>query len=439
MRADLSEKELDTRLHFILKDDMPNLTLTSSPARSGKKSGKREALLQEAARQIIERGAGALNLNDIAETVGLSRNTLYYYVSDRFELLFLSYLRSCEEMTADIDAAVESGARPAERLTLVIEKIFAREGAPLAVLSDLDVLPDPQRATIAELNQRNVDTIARLIRDGVAEGQFRPVNTVISAQCLMGMIGWARMSSIWLGLSDSLRTRRKTALAINDLILNGIAARPDPAFHCGVDIARLDARIFNAFDKAQASEQKASQLINAASLLFNRRGCDGASLDEVSASVGATKGAIYHYFEDKNDLVTRCYERAFGQYARFVETAVEQGRDGLDQALHVLHLNCQAQAGTTPPLMPQPGLFALPDQASRELIRSARAVWASCQEMVDLGMADGSVRNVSSSTVTMAATGAFLWLPKWLPAEGAENPMRLADQICDVMRDGLLL
>ena len=418
---------------------MPSSTLASSPARSGKKSGKREALLQEAARQIIERGAGALNLNDIAETVGLSRNTLYYYVSDRFELLFLCYLRSCEVMAADIDAAVENGSGPTEQLVLVIEKIFAREGAPLALLSDLDVLPDPQRSTIAELNQRNIDTIARLIRDGVAAGQFRPVNTVIAAQCLMGMIGWARMSSIWLGLSDSLRTRRKTALAISDLILNGIAARPDPVFHCSIDIARLDARPFNAFDKAQASEEKANQLINAASRLFNRRGCDGASLDDVSASVGATKGAIYHYFEGKNDLVTRCYERAFCLYVNFVDTALEWGDSGLEQALHVVHLNCQAQAGANPPLMPQPGLFTLPDQTRQELIGKARAVWASCQKMIDLGIADGSVRNVSSSTVTMAVTGAFLWLPKWLPAAGADNPMRLADQICDIMRDGLLL
>lgn len=418
---------------------MSDVILKTRPARSGKKLGKRDALLQEAARQIIERGAGALNLNDIAETVGLSRNTLYYYVSDRLELLFQCYLRSCEAMTTDIAIAIENGAGPTEQLAQVIEQIFAREGAPLAVLSDFDLLPEPQRTTIADLNQRNIDAIARLIGDGIAAGQFRPVNTVIAAHCLMGMIGWARMSSIWLGFSDTLSTRRKTALAISDLILNGIAARSDMAFHCDVDVARLDVRSFNAFDKAQANEEKAKQLIYAASRLFNRRGCDGASLDDVSASVGATKGAIYHYFEDKNDLVTRCYERAFNLYVKYVDIALERGSDGLEQALHVAHLNCQAQAGTNPPLMPQPGLFALPDGTQQELIGKARAVWASCQKMIDVGIVDGSVRNVASSTVTMAATGTFLWLPKWLPVEGADNPIQLADRICDILRDGLLI
>ena len=65
-----------------------------------------------------------------------------------------------------------------------------------------------------------------------------------------------------------------------------------------------------------------AQLMGAASRLFNRRGLDGASLDDISASVGATKGAVYHYFDDKTDLITRCYERAFELYGLFMETAL---------------------------------------------------------------------------------------------------------------------
>jgi AcrR family transcriptional regulator len=43
-----------------------------------KRAVKREALLDEATRQINMRGAGAVSLNAIAEAAGLSRNTLYY-------------------------------------------------------------------------------------------------------------------------------------------------------------------------------------------------------------------------------------------------------------------------------------------------------------------------------------------------------------------------
>ena len=81
----------------------------------------------------------------------------------------------------------------------------------------------------------------------------------------------------------------------------------------------------------------------AASRLFNQRGIEGASLDDIGAEVGATKGAIYHYFDDKADLVARCYRRAFELYDLIIDTAVDQGRDGLDKALITLHLNVQAQ------------------------------------------------------------------------------------------------
>ena len=94
-----------------------------------------------------------------------------------------------------------------------------------------------------------------------------------------------------------------------------------------------------------------AELIAAASRLFNQRGIDGASLDDIGAEVGATKGAVYHYFDDKADLVTRCYRRAFELYDLIMDTAVEQGRDGFDKALIALHLNVQAQAGPASPLM----------------------------------------------------------------------------------------
>lgn len=402
-----------------------------------RRAGRREAVLGEAARQINERGAAAVNLNDIAAAVGLTRNALYYYVSDRWDLVFQSYMRSCTTTAADLELAIRTGGSPTRQLATFIETAVRYAGNPPAVLSDLDCLPEPQRATIADLNERNITTLTRLIACEVEAGRYRAIDPDIAAQCLNGMIAWTKLSAIWLGLDDSDSARARRANTICELILNGMAARAEKRFDCAIDASKLLVRTFNAFDRAEVGQEKVTQLVQAASRLFNRRGCDGVSLDDISASVGATKGAVYHYFNDKTDLIARCYEHAFDDFTCFVESARAAPGSGLEKALRVVHLNCQAQAGPAPPLMPQPGLFALSPETSTHLVDRAQAVWTSCQDLVNDGIADGSVRPLPASDVAMVAAGAFLWIPKWING-GAPDPVRIADEICALLMDGLV-
>lgn len=49
-------------------------------------------------------------------------------------------------------------------------------------------------------------------------------------------------------------------------------------------------------------EQTPERLLGAARKVFAEQGYDGASLDEVAAAAGMTKGAVYHHFENKADL-----------------------------------------------------------------------------------------------------------------------------------------
>ena len=171
------------------------------------------------------------------------------------------------------------------------------------------------------------------------------------------------------------------------------------------------------FDRAQATEQKMNQLVGAASRLFNRRGIDGVSLDDISASLGATKGAVYHYFDDKTDLVVRCYDRAFELYHRFMSAAESEGTNGFERSMLVMHLNAQAQAKVAPPLMLQPGLFSLPETHRAKFVAQASTLLRTARAMLQEGITDCSCRPCEPAAVAEFAAGAFLWLPKWLPED----------------------
>jgi AcrR family transcriptional regulator len=402
-----------------------------------KRAAKRERLLAEAARQINAMGAGAIVINDIAEQVGLSRNTLYYYVSDRADLVFRCYERACEAFTDDLVAAEDASSDPGELIAALVERQLDFDRPAQAVLSDVEFLPPPQRAVIREQQARNVAALQALLDTGMEAGVFRSCSTEIAAQSLIGMISWARVSAGWNGRTDSRAMRRRSAAAIVDIILNGIASGPRGAPLCRVEVDRLTSRTFNAFDRRQANEVKIDQLIAAASRLFNRRGIAGASLDEVAAMVGATKGAVYHYFDDKADLVTRCYRRAFELYDLFMSTATKTGETGFDKAIITTHLNIQAQASAVSPLMPQPGRMALSEADREAFARASNRLRIASTRNIRRGITDGSGRACDAAVVSEMAAGTFLWLPKWLPEDDPRSPMQIADDTCDLLAFGL--
>jgi AcrR family transcriptional regulator len=82
--------------------------------------------------------------------------------------------------------------------------------------------------------------------------------------------------------------------------------------------------------RAQAAEVTRTRLIDAAIERFAADGL-GASFDAVATDVGVTKGALYHHFGSKEDLVAVVYKEAIRRHAdRVVEaSAAGDGRTRL--------------------------------------------------------------------------------------------------------------
>jgi AcrR family transcriptional regulator len=51
------------------------------------------------------------------------------------------------------------------------------------------------------------------------------------------------------------------------------------------------------------------RLLSAATTLFAQKGFDRTSVQEIVAAAGVTKGAMYHYFDSKDDLLSEIYGR----------------------------------------------------------------------------------------------------------------------------------
>ena len=188
-----------------------------------------------------------------------------------------------------------------------------------------------------------------------------------------------------------------------------------------LDIAILRGSRGNAFDRDAAAAMKLEELLRAASRLFNAKGVEATSIDEIAAEVGATKGAVYHYLTDKPDLIARCFRRAFSLSDRILQAVELAPGSAIQRTLAgtalLVAMNLSDEFS---PLAPLAGVEALPPDARAEIIARVRALEQGYPEVTREGLADGTVRDIDLTAVAQAMAGAFGWLPKWRASDLAD-------------------
>jgi TetR/AcrR family transcriptional regulator len=112
-------------------------------------------------------------------------------------------------------------------------------------------------------------------------------------------------------------------------------------------------------EKSALSKQR---IIEAAIQEFSRNGYNGASLNTVCAENGISKGIIYHYFKDKNELYLVCVRLCFEKLTQYMKERRNNFTGTLEEKLQAyfdgrfrfflenpLFLGIFADAAFTPP------------------------------------------------------------------------------------------
>ena len=82
-----------------------------------------------------------------------------------------------------------------------------------------------------------------------------------------------------------------------------------------------------------AATDRRIEILKSAAAAFRRRGYHGASVDEIASALAMTKGNLYYYFRNKEDILYACHEYSLGillRLMREVERWIEAEMRRLD-------------------------------------------------------------------------------------------------------------
>jgi AcrR family transcriptional regulator len=398
---------------------------------------RREQLLDEAARELNSKGISMTSLTDVADKLGFSRASLYYYVEDREDLMFQVYLRSSEIMARQLGEAAQSSNNALQVVSNFVSTTLDPAEPELAALSEIGLLDQAARETVLGIFEAVVARLASLLEAGAKAGNIRYCDFPIVARTIISIIHSIPLNSpMALALKVS---RPEIIAAAKDILANGFAAdratevNPPP-----IDFSPLFAQSGGLFDREAQFGAKREKILAAASQLFNRRGVDTTSLDDIAGAIGATKRTLYHYVGDKQTILSACYARTNSIFLFIREQAAAQGGSAIASLIAVLRANSIShQRDEIEPLRPSTGYDSLSEaekilatERGRELIQAYRAL---CGE----AHAERSMRDVNLDCLLLFMRGAASWLAKGLVRGDDERKAQIAAEIVDLLRLGL--
>ena len=155
---------------------------------------RRVEILKSAASAFRTRGYHATSVDDIAQTLRMTKGSLYYYFKNKEEILYVCHDHTLDLLLRALKNIQASDEKPEAKLRAVViafvELMTEELHGTAAVTLDLKELSPPLRRKITAKRDRFDRAVRRIIREGIDKGVFREVDSKFTTFAIMGGINW---------------------------------------------------------------------------------------------------------------------------------------------------------------------------------------------------------------------------------------------------------
>ncbi|TYB42732.1 TetR/AcrR family transcriptional regulator [Actinomadura chibensis] len=181
------------------------------------------------------------------------------------------------------------------------------------------------------------------------------------------------------------------------------------------------------------------RILAAALRLFAERGFDGTSVQGIVDEAEVTKGALYHYFDSKHDLLYEIHRSLIARQLADLRAVLDRGlppREALRAALTGLIVSTAEHIDEAKVFTRE--MHRLDDARMRSVREDRRRYHLTFRTLVERGRRDGAFGGgTPADTVTIVALGMVNQMPAWYRADGPKPAERLADEVADFVLAGL--
>lgn len=183
--------------------------------------------------------------------------------------------------------------------------------------------------------------------------------------------------------------------------------------------------------RANRVELRRYEILRSLGLVLQERGLAGITMEEIARKLGMTKGSLYYYFEDKDDLLYQCHLRCIPVSMKALRKSKSKT---LPPDIRLRELLAAHVRGITDEVY---GAVILTDLESispprrRRIVALRDAFERGVRDIIREGIEQGVFRKVDIKLAGFALLGAINWIPKWYDPRGRLSSVEIAEQFAD--------
>ena len=171
-----------------------------------------------------EKGFSKTSIQDIVDTIGVTKGTFYYYFKSKQELLmdihltYIKYLLKEQEVILN-DEYISYKEKMNKLIYLVIKDMREHSKAARVFNREVRHLDEKQLKLVNSYRKEFRFKLQKLIEEGIAIGEFR--DDLRSDMVIFGLLGMVNHSYHWYNPNGEVSEEELVSIYM-DIILNGI-------------------------------------------------------------------------------------------------------------------------------------------------------------------------------------------------------------------------
>ncbi len=159
------------------------------PLTKEEQAKRRHEIFHQVVNVFLKKGFQETSMREIAEAAGLGKSTLYDYFKTKDEILVYFFEDQLNDMAAEAQRIAMQNSTADIRLRKImeayIESLQANKSLFMKLTMELQRLKMESQKQIQEKRHAYQDMIRTLIDEGMREGVFRKVNSLLAARLLI--------------------------------------------------------------------------------------------------------------------------------------------------------------------------------------------------------------------------------------------------------------
>ncbi|WP_284035416.1 TetR/AcrR family transcriptional regulator [Neobacillus sp. 114] len=180
--------------------------------------------------------------------------------------------------------------------------------------------------------------------------------------------------------------------------------------------------------RAQKIAKRKQEILRSAASVLAEKGYHGATMEEIAAKLLLTKGSMYNYFKNKDDLLYHCHQMIMEMSLKRIEEVITSDSNPIEKLQNAIRAHILLVTSEKSMFM----IMDKPNQNfSNEKLNDVLELRRNYSQHFDSIINEGIVQKVFDpkvdvKMVRLIILGALNWIQQWYVQEGSKTDEEIA-------------